>query len=283
LRVLVLGGGGMLGHVMVRVLAASDAIDVAVSVRSPTAAPSGSTRVWTGIDATQPDALIDLLQACRPDVVINCVGLVKQRAEAEDPLIALPVNAILPHRLSRLCALAGARLIHFSTDCVFSGETGNYLETDVPDARDLYGRSKLLGEVHDRHALTLRVSIIGPELRGAQGLLAWFLEQSGPVRGYRRAVFSGLTTLELAHVVRDRLLPRPDLHGLYHLSADPITKFDLLTLAGKIYAHPIRIDSCDEPVIDRSLDSARMREALDYQPPSWPEMLSQLREKTRHA
>jgi dTDP-4-dehydrorhamnose reductase len=211
------------------------------------------------------------------------VGLVKQRAEAEDPLIALPVNAILPHRLARLCAVAGARLIHFSTDCVFSGETGNYRESDIPDARDLYGRSKLLGEVSDEHALTLRVSIIGPELQGTQGLLGWFLAQPGPVRGFRRAVFSGLTTLELARVVRDRLLPRPDLHGLYHLSADPIAKFDLLTLAGKIYAHPIRIDACDEPVIDRSLDSTRLRMALDYRPPSWQEMLLQLRENTLHA
>jgi dTDP-4-dehydrorhamnose reductase len=273
----------MLGHVMVRVLAASDALDVAVCVRSPTTVEYDRTQVWTGVDVTQPDALLDVMQSCRPDVVINCVGLVKQRAQAEDPLIALPVNAILPHRLARMCALAGGRLIHFSTDCVFSGERGNYRESDIPDARDLYGLSKLLGEVHDLHALTLRVSIIGPELQGAQGLLAWFLSQTGRVRGYRRAVFSGLTTLELAQVVRDRLLSRSDLHGLYHLSADPITKFDLLTLAGKIFAHPIHIDSCDEPVIDRSLDSTRLRAALDYQPPSWSEMLLRLRRESLHA
>jgi dTDP-4-dehydrorhamnose reductase len=273
----------MLGHIMVRVLSESDALDVTVTVRSPTTASAGRTRILTGVDATQPDALMEVMQAGLPDVVINCVGLVKQRAEAEDPLIALPVNAILPHRLGRLCALVGARLIHFSTDCVFSGETGNYRESDVPDARDLYGQSKLLGEVKSDHALTLRVSIIGPELQGAQGVMAWFLGQSGPVRGFRRAVFSGLTTLELARVVRDRLLPRRDLHGLFHLSADPITKFDLLTLLGETYSHPIRIDACDEPVIDRSLDSTLLRAALDYQPPSWQEMLLQLRENTFHA
>jgi dTDP-4-dehydrorhamnose reductase len=283
MKILVLGGGGMLGHMMVRVLAASGPLDVAVSVRVPEPEMPKGVQVWTGVDATQPDVLMDLMQACRPDVVVNCVGLVKQRAQAEDPLIALPINTILPHRLSRLCALTGARLIHFSTDCVFSGESGNYRESDIPDARDLYGRSKLLGEVHDTHALTLRVSIIGPELHGAQGLLGWFLSQQRPVRGFRRAVFSGLTTLELACVVRDKLLGRPDLHGLYHLSADPITKFDLLILAGKIYSHSIHVDGCEEPVIDRSLDSTRLRTALDYRPPSWHEMLAHLKADTDHA
>jgi dTDP-4-dehydrorhamnose reductase len=213
-----------------------------------------------------------------PDVVVNCVGLVKQRAQAADPLVALPINSLLPHRLVRLCALIGARLIHFSTDCVFSGERGRYGETDVPDARDLYGRSKLLGEVDDSHALTLRVSIVGPELGGTQGLLAWFLGQRDGVQGFRNAVFSGLTTLELARVVRDLLLDRPDLHGVYHLSADPISKFDFLTLTAKTYGHSICIYPRDEPTIDRSLDSGKLRAALGYRPPSWTEMLERLRD-----
>jgi dTDP-4-dehydrorhamnose reductase len=272
----------MLGHMVVRTLAESDALDVAAAVRSATFIAPPGVRTWTGVDATHGDALLGLMQTCRPDVVVNCVGLVKQRAQATDPLIALPVNSLLPHRLARLSMLIGARLIHFSTDCVFSGERGRYGESDVPDARDLYGRSKLLGEVNDPHALTLRVSIVGPELGGgAQGLLAWFLAQRGAVQGFRNAVFSGLTTLELACALRDKLLERPDLHGVYHLSAAPISKFDFLTLAAKVYGHSVRIDPRDEPTIDRSLDSGKLRAALGYRPPSWTEMLEKLRDYER--
>jgi dTDP-4-dehydrorhamnose reductase len=282
LKILVLGAGGMLGHMMVRILAESDALDVSAAARSAAFVAPPGVRTWTGVDATQDDALLALMQTCLPDVVVNCVGLVKQRAQAADPLIALPVNSLLPHRLVRLCALIGARLIHFSTDCVFNGERGRYGETDLPDARDLYGRSKLLGEVSDPHALTLRVSIVGPELGGGtQGLLAWFLGQRGGVRGFRNAVFSGLTTLELACAVRDKVLEHPDLHGVYHLSADPISKFDFLTLAAEIYGHFIRIDPRDEPKIDRSLDSGKLRATLGYKPPSWAEMLERLRDYER--
>jgi dTDP-4-dehydrorhamnose reductase len=279
LKVLVLGAGGMLGHMMVRILAESDALDVSAAARSAGFVAPPGVRTCAGVDATQDNALLELIQTCLPDVVVNCVGLVKQRAQAADPLVALPVNSLLPHRLVRLCALTGARLFHFSTDCVFSGERGRYGETDIPDARDLYGRSKLLGEVNDPNALTLRVSIVGPELgSGAQGLLAWFLGQRGAVQGFRNAIFSGLTTLELARAVRDKLLERPDLHGVYHLSADPISKFDFLTLTAKIYGHFIRVDPRDEPKIDRSLDSGKLRATLGYRPPSWAEMLERLRD-----
>jgi dTDP-4-dehydrorhamnose reductase len=212
----------------------------------------------------------------RPDVVVNCVGLVKQLADANDPLQAVPINTLLPHRLAALCQASGARLVHISTDCVFSGAKGNYLETDFPDAYDLYGRSKLLGEVDYPHAITLRTSIIGHELSGNRSLVNWFLAQQGAVKGFTRAIFSGLPTVELASVVRDVVLPRKELHGLYHVSAKPINKFDLLQLVAKVYRKNIEINPSEELVIDRSLNSDRFKEATGYAPPEWATLIQRM-------
>ena len=192
--VLVLGATGMLGNAMLRLLADSETLNVVGTARNAGAVrllrPDLQARVRVGVDVENSDSLVELFAQVRPAVVINCVGLVKQLAEADDPLVALPINAILPHRLSRLCALAGARLVHISTDCVFAGTKGAYLESDAPDAQDLYGRSKLLGEVcKDTHALTLRTSIIGHELAGSQSLLS--LAQTDPTMNRPRPAISG--------------------------------------------------------------------------------------------
>ncbi len=282
MKVLVLGATGMLGNAVLRVFAQSKTYEVMASVRSTSALrllPAElSNRVICGVDVEQVDSLTSLFAKARPDVVINCIGLVKQLAEAEDPLAAIPINALLPHRLARLCDVAGARLIHVSTDCVFSGANGMYTEADLCDAPDLYGRSKFLGEVDYPHAITLRTSIIGHELSGAHSLLGWFLAQQGGVRGFRRATFSGLPTVELARVIRDHVIPHPELHGLYHVSAEPINKFDLLTLVAKAYGKTIDITPDDNLVIDRSLDSSRFRKEAGYQPPPWPELVRRMRE-----
>ena len=213
----------------------------------------------------------------RPDVVINCIGLVKQIAAVNDPILALSINSILPHRLARLCDLASARLIHVSTDCVFSGGKGGYVESDPPDALDLYGRSKLLGEVAYPHAITLRTSIIGRELNGSHGLIGWFLAQQGAVSGYTRAVFSGLPTCELARVVRDFVLPQPELHGVYHVVAEPISKYALLQLVNGAYGKHLEITPDASVQIDRSLNGGRFRAATGYVAPSWPELVEQMR------
>jgi len=281
-KVLVLGATGMLGNAVLRLFAKSVGYEVVGSARSSSALqllPSElSDRLICGVDVENMDSLIGLFARARPDVVINCIGLVKQLAEANDPLAALPVNALLPHRLARLCAVAGARLVHMSTDCVFAGSKGMYTEADVSDAKDLYGRSKYLGEVDYPHAITLRTSIIGHELNGTHSLVGWFLAQHGSVRGFRRAIFSGLPTVELARVIRDHVLPHPELHGLYHVSAEPINKFDLLTLIANAYGKAIDICADDMLVIDRSLDSSRFRKATGYQPESWPELVRRMRE-----
>ena len=179
-----------------------------------------SNNIVTEIDAENYDALVSVLRDIRPRIVINCIGIVKQLATAKDPLFAIPINSILPHRLARLCELIGARLIHISTDCVFSGRRGGYRESDQPDADDLYGRSKLLGEVDYSNAITLRTSIIGRELSTRNGLLEWFLHESDRVRGFSRAIFSGLTTDELVRVMIDHVIPSLDLRGVYHVSGE---------------------------------------------------------------
>jgi dTDP-4-dehydrorhamnose reductase len=276
-RVLVLGASGMLGNAVFRLFAKSPSFLTLGSVRStsvlrhiPKELHAGIT---CGVDVENFDSLTSLFARSRPDVVINCIGLVKQLAEADDPLAAIPVNALLPHRLARLCDLVGARLVHISTDCVFSGDRGMYTEADASDARDLYGRSKYLGEVDYPHAITLRTSIIGCELAGTQSLVGWFLAQREAVRGFRRAIFSGLPTVELALVIRDYVLPRPDLHGVYHVSANAINKYELLQLIADIYGKSIEIRPDDEVIIDRSLDSTRFRQVTGYQSVGWRDLI----------
>lgn len=281
-HVLVLGATGMLGNAMVRVLAEDTGVEVIAAARSAEApkwfAPDLRARLVGGLDAESPDRLAGLMAEVRPDVVVNCVGLIKQLAAGQDVLAAVPINSLLPHRLAALCALAGARLIHVSTDCVFAGDRGNYVESDRADATDVYGLSKYLGEVTGPNAITLRTSIIGHEFGSRNGLIEWFLGESGKVRGFAKAVFSGLPTVELARIVRDRVLPRPDLFGLYHVSAEPITKLDLLRLVAEVYGKEIEIVPDDRLVIDRSLNSDRFRQAAGYSPPSWPTLVGAMRD-----
>lgn len=275
--VLILGASGMLGSAALRVFAESDAYQIVGAIRSNASKalfPSNLRRhLVVGGDVENPDSLIQLFQTVRPQVVINCIGLIKQLSHAGDALSAIPVNALLPHRIARLCGLAGARLVHISTDCVFSGKKGGYLESDVPDAEDLYGRSKLLGEVDYPHAITLRTSIIGRELAGANGLIGWFLQQQGACKGYDRAVFSGLPTVELARLIRDVVLQRADLHGLYHVASSPINKYELLTMVAAGYGKKIEITPDSNLVIDRSLNAQRFNAATGYAPPPWPELV----------
>lgn len=280
-RVLVLGASGMLGNAVLRLLAESPGFAVAGTVRSTAAqrllpAPLRE-RLITGIDIESADSLARAFAESRPEVVVNCIGVVKQLAEADDPLAAIPINSLLPHRLARLAAVAGARLVHVSTDCVFSGSRGMYTEADFPDANDLYGRSKYLGEVDYPNAVTLRTSIIGHELASAHGLVGWFLAQQGGVKGYRRAVFSGLPTVELARVIRDHVIPDRELHGMWHVSAGPINKYELLKLVGEAYGRPTAIEPDERLVIDRSLDSSRFRARTGWQPPSWPDLVRGMR------
>jgi dTDP-4-dehydrorhamnose reductase len=281
MRILVIGITGMLGNAVYRYFSDATPHEVFGTVRNSQArtrfSPALQDGIIEGVDAADADSLALAFAQSRPDLVVNAVGLVKQLRASEDPLNALPLNALFPHRLARLCAVAGARLVHVSTDCVFSGSRGAYVESDQPDAADLYGRSKLLGEVDYPHAITLRTSIIGHELAGQTGLVGWFLAQQGSVRGYRRAVFSGLPTVELARVIAHHVIPNPDLHGLYHVATSPIDKCHLLTLVAEAYGKDIEIVPDDSLVIDRSLDARRFNQATGYQPAAWPELVREMK------
>lgn len=283
MKVLVLGVSGMLGNAVFRVFSADAAYETWGTLRSGAAlrhfSQDSHAQLLTGVDVLDQDALVAAMARVRPDVVINCVGLIKQLADAKDPLTALPINAMLPHRLARLCALSGARLIHVSTDCVFAGRKGLYLESDLSDAEDLYGKSKYIGELHDvPHAITLRTSIIGHELSSNHALVDWFLSQEGSVKGFTKAIFSGLPTVELARVMKEFVIPHPQLNGLYHVAAEPIDKFRLLSLVAAEYGKQIEIRADDALAIDRSLDGSRFRNATGYVAPSWPELIRRMRE-----
>lgn len=278
-RILVLGATGMLGHEAIRVLAPD--FDVWGACRDPRVLPDlgiGSDRLLGGLDAMEPRSASELINAVRPDLVFNAAGIVKQREEAKSAVPSIAVNSLWPHAVAEACAAHDARLVHVSTDCVFSGVRGGYVEDDVPDAPDLYGRSKLLGEVADRrNAVTLRTSIIGWQLGRPTGLVGWFAaHRNEPMKGYTRAVFSGLTTRALTEVVRDVVIADENLTGLWHVSADPIDKFTLLSNLSDELDWKVDLTPVDEPVIDRSLDSSRFRAATGWRPPSWPHMLGQL-------
>lgn len=281
MKVLVLGVTGMLGSAVFGVFSRDSAIETWGTLRDGAGVAHFPERcrkqLLTGGHVLDHDSLLDVMAKVRPDVVINCVGLIKQLADANDPLLALPINAMLPHRLSRLCALSNCRLIHVSTDCVFSGRTGGYVESDMSDSEDLYGKSKFIGEVHDQpHVITLRTSIIGHELNSSNALIDWFLSQQGRVKGFSRAVFSGVPTVELARIMKDYVLQHPELNGLYHVAAAPISKLELLKLVAVQYGKQIEIAPDSDLIIDRSLNAGRFCKATGYVAPEWPELIRQM-------
>ncbi len=286
MRVLILGGDGMLGHELFLHLRAGH--ETKVTLRQPLAAyPAQGLfepgNAFAGVDLRLPGRLDEVFGDFRPQAVVNAAGIVKQRPEGEDAVTSIEVNSLLPHRLALACRAVGARLVHLSTDCVFSGERGGYTETDRPDAADLYGRSKLLGEVAGEGALTLRTSMIGRGLYRKTSLIDWFLAQKGRVQGYRKAIFSGLTTRELSRVIGMILEKHPQASGLYHLSAAPISKYELLLKLRERLQAQVEILAVDEPHIDRSLDSTRFQRVFSYQPPQWEPMLDELAGEIRKA
>lgn len=280
MRILILGGNGMLGHRLFKHLKIDH--DVRVTLRQDFSIYTGlgmgifnTQNAYTGVDMRHTDRLLEVLASFRPEAVINAVGIVKQRASSKEYIPSLEINALFPHRLSLFCKAIGARLIHMSTDCIFSGGKGNYKETDLSDTQDLYGKSKFMGEVQENHCVTLRTSIIGRELSHKRGLVEWFLAQNEAVRGFKNAIFSGFTTIEMSRVIEKILVESPQASGLYHVSSDPISKFDLLTLIKQKMEFGIEIIPDETFQCDRSLDSARFRKEFDYTPPTWEAMIEE--------
>ena len=284
MRLLILGGSGMLGHQLWRGLHAQH--DTWVTLRRPVADFEvhnlfDEAKAIQFDDITDDTALERALGQAKPEAVINCVGLIKQRDEASDEALPLRVNAEFPHRLAKRCGEAGARLIHFSTDCIFAGTKGNYTESDPPDAADLYGQSKHQGEVADAHSVTLRTSVIGHELATNLALLDWFLSQRGQaIRGFTKAIYSGFTTLEMARIADRILTQHTDLSGVWHVASEPISKFGLLELCREKLGWEGVIEPNDEFVCDRSLNADRFNAATGYTPPSWEAMIGELAQQS---
>jgi len=285
-RVLVLGGTGMLGHKVFQHArerfpetwcTIRGRLENSGFERIGLATPADAVREH--VDVTDWATVAGVLRELQPDVVINCVGIVKQREEARAAVPSIAINALLPHRIAEALAAWNGRLVHVSTDCVFSGDRGQYTEADPADAKDLYGRSKLLGEVTAGNAITLRTSMIGRELREHRSLLDWVLQQNGrTIKGYRRAFYSGLTTNELARVIGRVIQDHAGLSGLYQVTSETITKYDLLKLIVAAFGLATQVDPDDEFFCDRSLVGERFRLATGYRSPSWPQLVKDLRD-----
>ncbi len=285
MRILILGGDGMLGHRLLMHL--QDRHETKVTLRRELAAYERyglftlENSYW-GVEAKDTERLLEVVADFRPEAVVNAVGIVKQRGAAKEAIPSLEINALLPHRLALLCRAAGARLVHLSTDCVFSGRKGNYTEDDVPDAEDLYGRTKLLGEVTDVGCITLRTSIIGLELSRRTGLIEWFLAQRGEIRGFTKAIYTGLTTAEMSHVIERVLVEHPHLSGVWQVASEPISKYDLLVRFSEVLGRDdVSIVPDDSVRIDRSLLPVAFEKATGYSTPGWNEMLKELGAEVR--
>jgi dTDP-4-dehydrorhamnose reductase len=284
MRVLVFGANGMLGRAVFRALSADPAIETQGVVRSLATAealeglrPSARATLLEARSISDDARLSAHLQAFRPAVIVNCIGWRGQPKNEAEAAEMTAVNTDWPHWLACMAAGVGARLIHFSSDGVFSGRRGQYRESDAPDPTDDYGRSKLLGEPTGAHCTVLRTSLIGHAYPSSSQLVDWLLRQKGTVTGYQRSIFSGMPVTEVARIVHGVLLTRPDIAGVLHLAASPISKFDLLTMIAMRYGLEVEVRSVAEPVLDRSLDATRFVSLCGYATPGWPELIEHMK------
>jgi len=280
MKILVLGVSGLIGSTIFRILSHSNDWRVSGTARTGLPVPGIPSRlegnIIKGGDVRDTESLNNLLATLQPNIIINCIGVTKHHVECTDPLISIPVNSILPHRLAQFCDLNGSKLIHISTDCVFEGTLGLYSEEDAPDSQELYGMSKALGEVKDSSNITLRTSTIGHESESSYGLLEWFLSQKESCKGFSKAIFSGLPTVVLAEIIRDFVIPNEQLAGLYNVASEPIDKYTLLHLISRVYSKEIRIIEERDIKIDRSLNASKFKNHTGYIAPSWETLITMM-------
>jgi dTDP-4-dehydrorhamnose reductase len=273
----------MIGNALVQFLSIKDKFSVFGSVRnldySDFLNNIKNVKIFSSINLENMNSIASLINLVSPDIVINCVGVVKQSSEINNYYNTISLNSLFPHYLYNLSVKYRFRLIHISTDCVFSGFKGNYTESDFTDPIDLYGHSKLLGEVKSENVITVRASLIGHEINRKQGIVEWFLSQNGTVEGYKKAIFSGLTSTEFSRVIYEYIIPNPNLKGLYHVSSTPISKYDLLLLLKNIYNKTtINLIGSNKIIINRSLDSSNFQNHTGYLFKGWPQMIKEMKE-----
>ncbi|WP_055073739.1 SDR family oxidoreductase [Pseudanabaena sp. 'Roaring Creek'] len=282
MEILILGIRGMVGNTLFEYFLKNSAFETYGTIRnnqpiSGTNCLFESSFIYRNIDANSLDKIENLITILKPNIVINCIGIIKQLSIAKDPIASIAINSLFPHQLAQLCQKYNAKLIQISTDCVFSGNKGNYTEQDNPDPVDLYGRTKLLGEVTSPNCLTIRTSIIGRELNSQNSLVEWFISQKGKtVKGFDRAIYTGFTTQTLAQIVEKIILEQPNLEGMWHISSDPTTKYQLLNMMNQAFNLGITIEKDESFICDRSLNSQKFRDFTGYTPPTWEEMIAQL-------
>jgi dTDP-4-dehydrorhamnose reductase len=283
MKILIFGTTGMLGHTLFNYLGQNNSdLNTFGLVRDESDFRLFTKRqekklISAKFDIRHED-IRNIIEKVEPNLVLNCIGLIKQDNKSKSFIDSISINSLLPHIFSKVCDDKKIRLIHFSTDCVFSGTKGNYSEKDTPDCNDVYGLTKLLGEVNNPNHLTLRTSIIGHELKKNLGLLEWFLNEKNEIKGFSNAIFSGLTTLEIAKFVKNFIIPEPNISGIYHLSSKPISKYNLLKMINDLYNVNHKITKFDEIMIDRSLNSNQLRKVTGYSPPEWDQMISEMKE-----
>lgn len=280
-RVLILGITGMLGHTLFKEMNKNTDLEVFGTTRNKNGLENYFTddemiKIRGNVDADNFETVIRAIASVQPTIIINCIGIIKQLPISKDPLTAINVNAQLPHRISLVARSANARFIHISTDCVFNGKKGNYTENDHSNAEDLYGRTKFLGEVTYPHCVTLRTSIIGHELKTNYSLVDWFMSQKNDVNGFTKAMYSGFPTIEIVNIISNYVIPNKNLTGLYHVSSDSISKFDLLNILKEVYKKDININSFSDFVLDRSMNSDKFKTATGYVSPSWNKLIEDM-------
>jgi dTDP-4-dehydrorhamnose reductase len=279
MRIIILSVSGLLGHKLLQKLSAD--FDVYGTLHK-TKDHYGNLPLFSGeniienIDVSNFDIVKDVLHAINPDVILNCVGITKRRSEIDNPLEVITLNALFPHQLAKWAKPNKIRVIHFSTDCVFNGKIGNYNEASPASAEDTYGKTKFLGEIKYEHTLTIRSSFIGQELFGRTELFEWFLAQKGKqIKGFKNTLYSGVSTTYMASVVKDIILNHPDLSGLYQLAPEePISKFDLLTIAKEAFNVDVDIIPDTDHVHHPTLDASKLRKAINLKVPAWEEMMA---------
>jgi len=281
MKILILGASGMLGHILFRTLSRESFFTVSGTIRSQSKRslfePALAARLINCAEIRDVSFLKSIFQELKPNVVVNCISLGVGQLKKMFPLDYISTYSLLPHQLLQLCKDHETRLVHISTDGVFSGQRGGYSENDIADASDLYGLSKRLGEINSPNAITIRTSIIGPDLTMESGLLSWFLRQEGHCEGYTRALFSGLPTVVLAEIIRDIILPNFGIAGTYHIAAEPISKFNLLREIALAYEKSIEIIPVDQPVINRSLNAEHFYNATGYRAPEWSTLIATMK------
>lgn len=279
-KIMIIGITGMLGSTLLRRLVLEKNFDIYGTSRKPSPIEIHKHLKYNHIaeiDVLDEAKLFNLITEIQPDIIINCAGIIKQLDHLNDPLEILPINSLFPHKLNKYCISSNIKLIHISTDCVFSGKKGNYTESDISDAEDLYGKSKFIGELNNKTSLTIRTSIIGHENVTKLSLLEWFLSQEDQIEGYRKAIFSGLTTLELSNVITEIIKNHTNLVGLYNVASEPVSKYDLLNLIAEIYSKEIKITPVDNPEIDRSLNPKKFIDETGIRILSWHNMISSMK------